>query len=93
MRHAEAVPQERLDARARQRGPGHLAHVEDDFADEGGVGVGAVGVAAVEVKGGGGLELVFAEEGVVEGCAVEDHCVVGGWLVGIWRGKERGRLG
>ena len=86
MRRADAVAQERLDARARQRGAGHLAHVEDDFADEGGVGVGAVGVAAVEVQGGGGLELVFAEEGVVEGCAVEDHCVV--WLV--FGGEKRG---
>lgn len=73
------VSEERFDAVARQWRTALLAHVEDDIADEFGVGVGAVGVAAVEVERGCYLELVISEEGPVECDAVRGH--------GVWTWK------
>lgn len=77
MERVGAVSEEGFDALAGQCGSGGLAHVLDDLADQFCVGVGAVGVLAVEVERRGGLELVFSEEGAVEGRAVEGH---GGWV-------------
>ena len=70
------VSEERFDGPARRCGSGGPAHIFDDLADELCVGVRAVGVLAVEVERGCYLELVFSEEGIVQGSAVEYHVEV-----------------